>query len=121
MLTKAGRKRGFDFKEPAAANKVLQAATNFYSRREQFIPCLRGYHMIATKKKQQQQEVNTKNEKKQTNKQSKGKTLLTGEQIQNEGNLNEVVLFWVSWKQIELAFRRCVKVTSDSDLQRIRN
>ena len=81
--------------------------------------------MIATRnKKEKQQQVNTKNEKKQTkktNKQSKGKTLLTGEQIQNEGNLNEVVLFWVSWKQIELAFRRCVKVTSDSDLQRIRN
>ena len=68
MLTKAGRKRGFDFKEPAAANKVLQAATNFYSRREQFIPCLRGYHMIATKKKQE--EVNTKNENKQKNKQT---------------------------------------------------
>ena len=84
--------------------------------------------MIATKiiiiiKKKQ---VNTKNENKPKNKQRKGKTLHTGEQIlhrdvQNEGNLNEVVLFWVSWKQIELAFRRCVRVTSDSDLQRIRN
>ena len=127
MLTKTGRKRGFDFKEPAAANRVLQAATNFYSRREQFIPCLRGYHMIATRNKKEKT-TTSKHEKrkkqkqqKKTNKQSKGKTLLTGEQIQNEGNLNEVVLFWVSWKQIELAFRRCVKVTSDSDLQRIRN
>ena len=124
MLTKGGRKRGFDFKGLAAANKVLQAATNFYSRREQFIPCLRGYHMIATKKKTtttRSKHEKRKQTKKQTNKQSKGKTLLTGEQTQNEGNLNEVVLFWVSWKQNELAFRRCVKVTSDSDLQRITN
>ena len=79
--------------------------------------------MIATRNKQEKTTTSKheKRKKKQTNKQSKGKTLLTGEQIQNEGNLNEVVLFWVSWKQIELAFRRCVKVTSDSDLQRIRN
>ena len=85
--------------------------------------------MIATKKQQQQKkQVNTKNENKQkkTNKQRKGKILLTGEQIlhrdiQNEGNLNEVVLFRVSWKQIEFASRRCVKVSSNSDLKRIRN
>ena len=80
--------------------------------------------MIATKKKTittRSKHEKRKQAKKQTNKQSKGKTLLTGEQTQNEGNLNEVVLFWVSWKQNELAFRRCVKVTSDSDLQRITN
>ena len=84
--------------------------------------------MIATKKtttttrsKHEKRKQTKKQTNKQTNKQSKGKTLFTGEQAQNEGNLNEVVLFWVSWKQIELAFRRCVKVTSDSDLQRIRN
>ena len=82
--------------------------------------------MIATRNKKEQttrskHEKRKKTNQKKKNKQSKGKTLLTGEQIQNEGNLNEVVLFWVSWKQIELAFRRCVKVTSDSDLQRIRN
>ena len=80
--------------------------------------------MIATKKKTittRSKHEKRKQTKKQTNKQSKGKTLLTGEQTQNEGNLNEAVLFWVSWKQNELAFRRCVKVTSDSDLQRITN
>ena len=78
--------------------------------------------MIATKKiTTRSKHEKRKQTKKQTNKQSKGKTLLTGEQTQNEGNLNEVVLFWVSWKQNERAFRRCVKVTSDSDLQRITN
>ena len=59
--------------------------------------------MIATKKKTtttRSKHEKRKQTKKQTNKQRKGKTLLTGEQTQNEGNLNEVVLFWVSWKQI---------------------
>ena len=80
--------------------------------------------MITTRNKKEKTTTSKHEKRKKTNKknkQSKGKTLLTGEQTQNEGNLNEVVLFWVSWKQIELAFRRCVKVTSDSDLQRIRN
>ena len=81
--------------------------------------------MLATRNKKEKTTRSKHEKRKKTkqnkNKQSKGKTLLTGEQIQNEGNLNEVVLFWVSWKQIELAFRRCVKVTSDSDLQRISN
>ena len=71
MLTKAGRKRGFDFKEPAAANKVLVAATNFYSRREQFIPCLRGYHMITTRNKKEKTTTSKHEKRKKTNKKNK--------------------------------------------------